>query len=62
LVVSAALVAVTVTEPEGTVDGAVYKPEVDMVPAVEFPPVMPFTDQVAAALVAPLTVALNSCV
>ena len=43
-------------------DGAVYRPEVEIVPSVEFPPVMPFTDQVTAVLEVPLTVAVNCCV
>ena len=58
-VVSAALMAVTVTEPVGTDDGAVYKPVVEIVPTVELPPVTPFTCQLAAVLVEPDTVALN---
>jgi hypothetical protein len=62
LVVSATLVAVTVTELEEMLEGAVYRPEVDMIPNVEFPPVKPFTDQVTAVLVVPPTVAPNCCV
>jgi hypothetical protein len=59
-VVSAALMAVTVTEPPvGADDGAVYKPAVEIVPTVELPPVTPFTCQLAAVLVEPDTVALN---
>jgi hypothetical protein len=59
-VVSAALMAVTVIEPPvGTDDGAVYKPAVEMVPTVELPPMTPFTCQLAAVLVEPVTVALN---
>jgi hypothetical protein len=54
--------ALTVTEPpEGTLDGAVYRPLLVMVPTVELPPATPFTSQVAAVLV-PLTIALNCCV
>ncbi|MBV9624973.1 MAG: hypothetical protein JOZ14_13450 [Acidobacteria bacterium] len=32
-----------------------------MVPTVEFPPAVPFTSQLTAALAAPVTVALNCC-
>jgi hypothetical protein len=60
LVESAALVAVTVTEPpEGTLAGAVYSPLVEIVPTVELPPSIPFTFQVTAVFVVPLTVAEN---
>ena len=62
MVVSATLVAATVTVPEGTFVGAVYSPDVEMVPSVEFPPLMPFTVQVTAVFVVPLTVAVNCCV
>jgi hypothetical protein len=62
-VVSAALVAVTVTlPPEGTTDGAEYSPFVDTVPTVELPPAIPLTPQVTAVFVVPLTVAVNCCV
>ncbi len=44
LVTSAALVAVTVCVP--AVLGAVYKPELLIVPTVLLPPVVPSTDQV----------------
>jgi len=51
LVGSAMLCAVTETEPpEGTLAGAVYMPEVEIVPTVELPPVVPFTFQVADVL------------
>jgi hypothetical protein len=54
--------AVTVTVPElGTVAGAVYKPEVEIVPTVELPPVTPFTSQVTAVLEFPDTIAANCC-
>ena len=56
---SAALVATTVTAPEGTVDGAVNRPDASMVPTVEFPPVIPFTVHVTAVFVVLLTVAVN---
>jgi hypothetical protein len=60
LVVSARLVAVTVTGfGEGTEVGAVYTPEVEMVPTAEFPPTMPLTLHVTAVLVVPVTVAVN---
>ena len=59
MVVSAALVAATVTVLESALDGAVYRPEVEIVPTVLFPPVKPFTDQVTAVFVVPLTVAEN---
>jgi hypothetical protein len=61
---SAWLVAVTVTVAgEGTVVGAVYFPtevaalEID--PTVEFPPAVPFIDQVTATLEVPVTLATN---
>src|SRR5271157_73458 len=55
--------AVTVTVPElGTAAGAVYRPEVDMVPTVELPPAAPFTSQVTAVLEFPDTIAANCCV
>jgi hypothetical protein len=59
-VVSAALVAITVAlPPVGTVNGAVYKPVVEMEPTVELPPTMPFTTQETVVFVVPLTVAVN---
>jgi hypothetical protein len=52
---SAWLVAVTVTfEPEGTAEGAEYRP-LEMVPTLELPPVVPLTDQVTAVFVVPET-------
>jgi hypothetical protein len=55
---SAADTAVTVTVAgEGTVAGAVYNPEVEIVPAVVLPPVMPLTCQVTAMFVELATVA-----
>lgn len=58
--VSAWLAAMMVTLAGlGIVAGAVYMPELDMVPTVEFPPVTPFTDQVTAVFVEFETVAVN---
>ncbi len=51
--------AVMNTPPEGTLEGAVYKPPADIVPTVELPPVAPLTLQVTAVFVVLLTVALN---
>jgi hypothetical protein len=56
-VVSAALVAVTVCDPGWA--GALYWPVLLMVPTVEFPPLVPSTDQVTAVLVVFCTVTLN---
>jgi hypothetical protein len=62
-VVSAWLVAATVTEPElGTKPGAVYRPVEEMVPTVLLPPAVLLTDQVTAVLLVLLTVAVNCCV
>ena len=61
-VVSAWLVAVMVAVgEEGNAEGAVYSPEESMVPTDEFPPVLPFTDQVTPVFVVPVTVAVNCC-
>lgn len=67
-IVSAALVAVTVTlGGEGTFAGAVYvalaAPFATIVPTVEFPPATPFTPHVTAVDGAPdpLTVAVKPC-
>jgi len=46
----------------GTEFGAWYTPEVEIVPAVAFPPVIPFTSQVTALLGCPLMLAVNCCV
>ena len=54
------LVAVTVCVP--ACDGAVYKPELLIVPTDEFPPLIVSTDQVTLVLEAPLTVAVNCTV
>ncbi|MBK5295264.1 MAG: hypothetical protein JJE04_26755 [Acidobacteriia bacterium] len=60
MVESATLVAETDTVAgEGTIDGAEYNPIVDTVPTVEFPPAIPFTDQVTPVFVALLTLAVN---
>ena len=54
------LCAVTVIAPEGTVLGAVYKPDEEIVPLlVAFPPGKPLTDQLTAVFVVPDTVAVN---
>ena len=42
---------------DGTVAGAVYRPLVEIVPIVEFPPGVPLTIHVTGALATPLTVA-----
>jgi len=61
-VVSATLVAVTVTVfGFGKVCGATYIPAELIVPAVEFPPATPFTDQVTEVLLVPVTDAVNGC-
>jgi len=57
-VVSAALVAVTVTEfGFGKVDGAEYFPFASIVPTAADPPFMPLTAHVTLGLLAPLTLA-----
>ena len=59
---SAALVAVICTlAGEGKSAGAVYAPAAVMVPATAVPPGMPFTFQVTAASVVPVTVAVKVC-
>jgi hypothetical protein len=59
-VLSAWLVAVTVTEPElGTKSGAVYRPVEEIVPAVVLPPTVLLTDHVTLVLLVLLTVAAN---
>jgi hypothetical protein len=61
-VVSATLVAVTVTVfGLGTEPGAVNSPPVETVPVVELPPCAPFTLQVTAVLEEPETVAVKDC-
>jgi hypothetical protein len=60
LVVSACETAKTVTDAGfGSVCGAVYTPVVLMVPIIASPPGSPFTCQVTAVLVEPVTVAVN---
>src|SRR6266480_2777062 len=55
--------AVTVTVAGfGTTAGAVYRPELDIVPTVALPPVTPLTCQVTAVLLVFCTVAVNCCV
>jgi hypothetical protein len=51
------LVAVMVCIP--AVEGAVYKPLLLIVPTLEFPPVMPSTDQVTFTSDPPIIVAVN---
>src|SRR6266513_2927619 len=46
----------------GTTAGAVYRPELDIVPTVALPPVTPLTCQVTAVLLVFSTVAVNCCV
>src|SRR5438876_293208 len=55
--------AVTVTMAGfGTTAGAVYRPELDIVPTVALPPVTPLTCQVTAVLLVFCTAAANCCV
>jgi hypothetical protein len=59
----AALAAETVTTwAEGITAGAAYKPLAEIVPVAAEPPVTPFTCQVTAWLVVPVTVAVNCVV
>ena len=46
----------------GTLEGAVYRPELEMVPCEVSPPAIPFTCQVTAVLEEFWTVAVNCCV
>jgi hypothetical protein len=51
---------VTVTlDGEGKDCGAVYSPEEEIVPALEFPPTTPLTLQFTVLELAPVTVAVN---
>ena len=60
LVESTALTAVTVTVAgDGTVIGAVYTPDVEIIPTVAFPPATPFTLQFTVVLEDPVTAAEN---
>ncbi|HEY8670072.1 MAG TPA: hypothetical protein VIL63_04465 [Terriglobales bacterium] len=43
----------------GSTTGAVYSPELEIVPVTAVPPVAPSTCQVTAVLLAPLTLAVN---
>ena len=47
---------------DGAVAGAVYRPEPEIVPTVELPPVTAFTSQVTAVFDEPVTDAVNCCV
>jgi hypothetical protein len=61
-VVSAADVALIVTAAgDGTVDGAVYTPAVEIIPTVEFPPFTPLTLHVTAMFAVFVTAAMNVC-
>ena len=63
MVESAALTAAIFTvDGDGAAEGAVYRPELEILPAVALPPVTPFTDQVTPVLEVPVTVAENCCV
>ena len=53
---------VTVIVPAGIAPGAVYCPEAEIVPTVEFPPVVLLTCQVTAVFAVPVTEAVNCCV
>lgn len=46
----------------GRVAGAVYRPDALIVPVVALPPATPFTDQLTAVCVVPVTVAEKNCV
>ena len=62
MVVSATLVAVMVTVAgDGTKEGAVYRPVVEIVPTWADPPTMPLTLQVTAVFELFDTVAVNCC-
>ena len=61
LVESAADTAVTVTVAgEGTVIGAVYTPDAEIIPTVALPPAVPLTLQFTAVFEEPVTVAANA--
>jgi hypothetical protein len=54
--------AVTVTDGgEGTLKGAVYTPEVDTVPTLALPPIIPLTSQITVVLLVYSTVAVKDC-
>jgi len=46
----------------GNAEGAVYKPDVEIVPLVEVPPIALSTCQVTVVLFVPVTVAVNCIV
>jgi hypothetical protein len=46
-------------QPDGTTAGAVYRPELLIVPTVKLPPTILLTLQVTAVLVVPFTCAVN---
>ena len=46
---------------EGKLAGAVYKPFVEIVPILSFPPAVPFTCHVTAVFEFPETTAVNCC-
>lgn len=62
MVESATLLAVMVSDVADETVGAVYRPEVEIVPTVLLPPVTPFTAQETPLFVDPVTLALNCCV
>jgi hypothetical protein len=63
LVESATDTAVIVTVAGvGTVMGAVYTPDAEIIPTVALPPAVPLTLQLTAVLEAPVTAAVNVCV
>ena len=55
----AMLCAVTVMALDGAVVGALYKPDEEIVPALEFPPIVPFTSQRRLVFFVPDTDARN---
>ena len=57
----AALFAITATVPDGMVGGAVYNPDDEIVPMVEFPPTTPSTVQITRVSLVPDTEAMNCC-
>jgi hypothetical protein len=57
--VFATLCAVIVTVPDGSASGAVYRPDEEIVPVVELPPIVPLTSQLRLVLLVPETDALN---
>jgi hypothetical protein len=47
---------------DGTAVGAVYTPELEIMPTVELPPVVPFTSHVTLVFEVPVTIAVNDWV